>query len=96
MVAWATFQSPEVTITCGRLELRESSPGVTRGHCSLCGTHVSYQHVGRPGAIDVTLSTFDDPSAYRPEAHIWVADKLPWVQISDGVPQYQETVPVVA
>jgi hypothetical protein len=92
MVAWATFRSVDVTITSGTMEMRESSPGVTRGHCARCGTHMSYQHVGRPGAVDITLSCLDDPSAFEPTAHIWVADKLPWVVISDGLPQYQETV----
>jgi putative acetyltransferase len=95
MVAWATFRESMVTITQGTLQRRESSPGVTRGHCAACGTHITYQHVGRPGAMDITLSTFDGPLALEPTAHIWVADKLPWVQICDGLQQYQETVTTV-
>lgn len=95
MVAWATFRESMVRIIRGTLERRESSPGVTRGHCAACGTHISYQHVGRPGAMDITLATFEDPSAFTPTAHIWMADKLPWVHVSDGLPQYRETVPAV-
>ncbi len=89
-VAWVTFRASDVTIAHGTLEIRETSPGVMRGHCALCGTHVSYQHAGRAGEMDITLSTFDDPSAFKPAAHIWVSHKLPWVQISDGLPQYAE------
>jgi hypothetical protein len=96
MVAWATFRTSEVTITRGTLETRESSPGVTRGHCAVCGTHITYQHTGRPGQVDITLTTLISPADIAPAAHIWIAHKLPWVQISDGLPQYQETVPAVA
>jgi hypothetical protein len=76
--------------------MRESSAGVTRGHCGKCGTHICYQHAGRTGQLDITLATLDDPEAFTPTVHIWVADKLSWVQISDGLPQYQETVSSLA
>jgi len=34
----------------------------------------------------------DDPSALVPQMHIWVQDRLPWITLSDGLPQFQ-TVP---
>lgn len=92
MVAWATFRVQDVQFTRGAPVHHASSPGVVRGHCGRCGASISYRHERRPGDIDLTLVTLDDPSAFRPVAHIWVEDKLPWIGINDGLPQYPKTV----
>jgi len=42
--------------------------------------------------LDFTLLSLDDPSVLAPQMHIWVQDKLPWIKLSDGLPQFQ-TVP---
>jgi hypothetical protein len=89
MVAWGTFTAASFRITGGHLEEVATSPGVTRGHCARCGTSLTYRNAARAGEVDVTLATLDDPSALRPTAHIWVQDKLPWVGIGDGLPQYE-------
>ncbi len=91
MVPWGTFSDTHFNVVKGALESHESSPGVTRTHCSHCGTSVTYRHIKRPGEVDVTLASMDDPSLFRPTVHIWVQDKLPWVAISDGLPQCQRT-----
>lgn len=88
MVAWGTFAEEHFVLTEGALAEFASSPGVRRGYCSDCGTTITYRHELRPGEVDLTLATLDDPGSLRPNAHIWVRDKLPWVQISDGLPQY--------
>jgi hypothetical protein len=89
LVAWGTFSAERFVVTGGNLLEVVSSPGVKRGHCAACGTSITYRHEKRRGEIDVTLSTFDDAASLRPDAHIWVQDKLPWVHISDGLPQYE-------
>lgn len=90
VVAWATYARDTLRITDGELHTYSSSPGVTRGICSSCGTSVSYEHAGRPGEIDLTLNSLDDPSAPVLKAHIWVADKAPWFEIGDDLPVYNE------
>jgi hypothetical protein len=92
LVAWGTFKSADFRITQGHLSEVTTSPGVTRGHCGRCGTSLTYQHEERAGEIDVTLATFDDAAQLRPTVHIWVEDKLPWVQIADGLPQYPKGI----
>jgi len=92
MVAWATFRQANFRITRGALRYQESSQGVRRGHCAGCGTSITYQNVTRPGEIDLTLASFDEPASFKPSAHIWTEDKLPWLTISDGLPQYARTV----
>ena len=92
MVPWATFREADFRTTGGVLAMRKTPAGVTRGHCASCGTSISYQHVERPGEVDVTLASLDDPSSIKPAAHIWVEDKLPWLKIGDDLPQYSRTV----
>jgi hypothetical protein len=43
-----------------------------------------------PARVAVSLATWDDPVAVRPQAHIWVSRKLPWVALDDGLPQFAE------
>jgi hypothetical protein len=88
MVPWGTFQAQTFSIVRGRLAEYHSSPKVTRGFCAECGTSLIYRHDERSGEIDVTLSSLDDPGALVPEMHIWVEDKLPWLVIADGRPQF--------
>jgi len=90
-VAWGTFERDGFRVTRGTLaEFRSSSP-VRRGFCAACGSCLTYQHESRPAEIDVTLATLDDAAQLAPWMHVWVADKLPWVRLEDGLPQYPES-----
>lgn len=92
MVPWVTFHAADVALTGEPLTERSSSPGVTRGHCAHCGTSLSYRHERRPGQLDLTLESMGRPEAFTPVAHIWLEDKLPWLQLDDNLPRYQKTV----
>jgi len=88
MVPWGTFAHAAFRLTRGTLAEYRSSPGVTRGFCSACGTTLTYRHESRGADIDVTLASLDEPERFAPQMHVWVDDKLPWVAIGDGRPQY--------
>lgn len=92
MVAWATFVGAQFRLLRGELAEYASSPGVVRGHCADCGTSLTYSHASRPGEVDVTVASFDDAATLAPTAHIWVQDKLPWIKLGDGLPQYATTL----
>ncbi len=49
---------------------------------------MTYAHDERPNEFDLTVATLDDPELLPPACHIWVADKLSWVIIGDGLPQF--------
>jgi len=91
-VAWATFEKELFAVTDGDMTLHHSAPKVTRGLCATCGTSLTYEHDDRRNEIDVTLTSFDEPSDFSPAAHIWVEDKLPWVNIDDGLPRYEKKI----
>lgn len=87
-VAWVVFASDGFGFTTGAPATFASSPGVTRGFCGVCGTALTYQHAARPGAIDVTTATLDDPDAFAPTKEIWVADKLAWESLNPSIEHY--------
>lgn len=91
-VAWGTVNASDFRILSGEVSVHRSSSQVERGFCSVCGTSLTYRHERRPGDVDFTLGSLDDATRFDPQMHIWVGDKLPWVHIDDGRPQFK-TVP---
>lgn len=67
-----------------------SSPRVERLSCARCGTPMFAEPKDAPARVGVSLATLDEPGAIRPEAHIWVSAKLPWLSIDDGLPRFAE------
>jgi len=92
VVAWATYARDAFRIVSGELHAYCSSPGVTRGICSDCGTSISYEHSDRPGEIDLTVNSLDNPSAPVLKAHIWTEDKPDWFEIGDDLPVYKKNI----
>lgn len=70
-----------------------SSPRLVRMACGRCGTPMFAAPNDPPARIGVSLATFDDPAAVRPDCHIWVSAKLPWVTVADGLPQHDRGAP---
>ena len=66
-----------------------SSDHLERVFCKQCGTRVfSWRRNGT--AAGIALATFDDRNAFAPTEHIWVSEKIDWVRLNDGLPQYPE------
>jgi len=65
-----------------------SSPGVERTFCSRCGSTLQFISEKLPGIVDVALGVLDDDPGIRVPHHIYVASKAPWLEITDGLPQY--------
>jgi hypothetical protein len=92
VVAWATYAKDSFSITKGEMHWHTSSPGVTRGICSTCGSSITYENEKRPGEVDLTVNTLDDPTLPVLRAHIWTEDKQPWMQISDDLPVFEKNI----
>jgi len=91
-VTWVTFSTESFRVTGGKPVEHHSSPGVTRTHCADCGSSISYANQDRPGEIDITAPCFTDAAFVVPQAHIWLEDKLPWVEVNDELPKYRRRV----
>jgi hypothetical protein len=61
-------------------------------HCGRCGS-LLFSDIGPGPYVHVTLGTLLDSPAIRPSAHIFVASKAPWDEITDDLPQYPEFPP---
>jgi hypothetical protein len=56
--------------------------------CSACQTAVWSDYGHRPGLRFVRVSTLDEPSALRPDVHIYTRSKLPWVVLPKDLPTF--------
>ena len=86
--ARALFEDGDVARS-GETTRWASSGRLHRLSCARCGTPVFAEPQDGPW-IAVALTTLDDPGALSPGSHIWVSEKLAWVRIDDGLPQFPE------
>jgi hypothetical protein len=68
----------------------ESGRSLTRWFCPVCGTGVYLAGDATPESIFLKAGTLDDASWVVPQMHIYTAARQPWVQINDGLPQYEK------
>ena len=61
--------------------------------CSRCGSIVTGDPV--EGRIFMPAGCLDDDPGTRPLAHLFVASKAPWHEITDALPQIDEYPPGV-
>lgn len=89
-VAWGTFDASRFELVRGEPARVRSSEHVLRSFCGACGSALGYVNDARPGELDLTLASLDDPSDLAPVCHIWVSHRLPWVLLADGLPAFPE------
>jgi hypothetical protein len=70
----------------------ESSPGETRTFCRVCGSTLATLFRDRPDEIGLALGTLDADPGVRPEAHVYVASKAPWFEITDDLPRFAASI----
>ena len=90
MVPWAAFAKDALRIDSGKPRVYHSSENGERHFCGACGTGLFYfNEAMRPGIVDIQAVTFDDAGAWPPQAHIQVADSLPWEPSLDSLPKFE-------
>lgn len=67
-----------------------SSEGAQRAFCPRCGSTLTFERGER---IDVAVGALDQPERLRPgddpdNCHIFYAERLPWLEIVDGLPRH--------
>ncbi|MEM7170940.1 MAG: GFA family protein [Pseudomonadota bacterium] len=78
----------ETVVWAGPRRCYSSSPGVTRSFCSACGSPLSFETEVLPEETHLYAVTLDDLAAYRPTAHIYWSEHLPWVSVADTLPKH--------
>lgn len=85
------FRADEVTVE-GAVDYVHTSADLKRGFCPRCGTTLFSRRLSND-TIGVTSGSLDDPSLFKPQMHIYVASKQPWLVIDDGLPQHEGMPP---
>ena len=88
---WGEIEPEKRTVTSGAGSL--SVVGDAEGHhATHCGECFSLLHwTGYEGKIRVPDGLLVDALALVPTAHMFVGPKAPWYEISDDLPQYDES-----
>ena len=74
----------------GELNWYAASPEAKRGFCRVCGSALFWKRNGSK-VTSVLAGSFDNPSGLAGQAHIFVADKVDYYEIDDGLPRYQQS-----
>ena len=82
--------------TEGEPEAYESSPGFVRLFCNKCGSGLSYRAKDNPKLASFRLGCLDDPSAIKPQFHIFTSTQVSWCNVVDDLPKHREGAPELA
>ena len=83
--AFKQVKRADVEWTATEPDRYASSPIAVRGFCAACGTPLTYEAHGADG-MDLTVGSFDDPSAFRPVEHAGVESWHPAWLDTRGLP----------
>ena len=87
-VTWATFPTAGFRFTTGEPGRFRATPPAERTFCTRCGTPLTFFHDQRPSELDITVLSFDRPEQFPPDRHIFVANRVAWAHLSDGLAQH--------
>ena len=88
-VTWIGFPANAVTTKETELRWYASSEKSERGFCARCGTKLFFRSQLAPGELHVALACVDDPSAFRPTAHIFWEARVAWFPFTDDLPKVE-------
>lgn len=87
-IAFKNIPMADVEWTTSVPDYYQSSPIARRGFCSACGTMLSFDFADG-GNIDLTIGSFDDPSAFEPKHHFGAEGiHAAWLDTSN-LPRYR-------
>ena len=87
-MAWAVNYSGAFTFTKGEPQIFQSSVGVERSFCGVCGTSLTYRRDTR-NPIDVALATLDDPELLSSTKETWCVERMSWNPLNDSLQHYE-------
>ncbi len=99
MVTFSVVAKDKFTVDKGAETLGrfDSSPPSHRRFCSRCGCHLFIEMDDYPDLIEVVTGTIDGgehPGHAEDQLfHLWVGSKVPWMDITDDLAQYDEAAP---
>ena len=86
-VSWFGVSNATVSWT-GPRTFYKSSAKVRRSFCGQCGAPLSFESEVFPDETHLYACTLDEPARYRPSAHIFWSERVPWLEASDDLPKH--------
>lgn len=90
-VAWAVFERQDFEWLAGEPADYESSPDIHWLFCGTCGSTVGYRRSERPGHMDITTGTLDQPDRFPPDVEIWVKERIGWEALHPDLPKRERS-----
>jgi hypothetical protein len=88
--AFAGIERSKLEVTKGAESLLVwGDPDGNHTRCGICGSLLF--SVVDPDRVHVALGSLRDEPSIRPTRHIFVGSKAPWFEITDDLPQHEET-----
>ena len=88
--AWGLVQTIHLKIAPSEsIVTKFNSGGGLRAFCAACGCPLWYEPAGLPQYRGIPLGVIDKGVVTKPEMHVWMKSRVPWAQVSDGLPQYE-------
>jgi hypothetical protein len=89
------MERSQVELLAGEPKTFELEGGSGKPHtvyfCGHCGAHVWSRYHRAPGdTVLLRAGTLDDPSAVKPDVHIFTRSKLPWVELPAGARAFRD------
>lgn len=82
----ATWAPREAIAVTGAVRWYAVKPGTRRGFCPVCGASLFWESDGDE-MLSIEMGVFDGPTGLRLAAHIFVAEKGDYYDLTDGLPQ---------
>ncbi|MEM6307242.1 MAG: GFA family protein [Pseudomonadota bacterium] len=92
VVAWVGVPFEAFHWTGQTPKVFRSAPGVRRHFCADCGTPMAFEADHYPDDMHIYAASFQDPSRFKPEFHVYYQSKLPWLNLHDDLPKYSGTL----
>lgn len=71
----------------GNITWFRASSEAERGFCTTCGSHLFWKSL-KDNEMAILAASIDDPVGLHMARHIYVEDKAPYYEITDGLPQF--------
>ena len=89
------FKADDLTITSGTPKVfaiaGESGNEALWRFCPDCGSYLFAGSTARPDFVGVQAGSLDDPSVFKPMAHVWTVSAQRWDRLDPELPQFERT-----
>ncbi len=92
VVAWLGVPIENFEWTGDKPRTYESSKGVFRHFCGICGSPIGFEADHYPGGMHLYAASLENPEDFKPTFHVNKQSKLPWLQMNDNLDAFEGTL----